>query len=143
MSEELRSCPFCGSGPARGFGQGPGQASFSGVEMMRGEKGRHYVQCGTCGAQSLTSFHEGAAISNWNTRADFPGITDPAAFVQAARGCVEALEAILHAVCHDTGFAAAVRADSGVAYPWEALDISEEQSRAALTAFCAATGDKM
>ena len=45
---------------------------------------------------------------------------------------VEAAEALLHAVCGETGFAAAVRADSGVAYPWPALDIAEADLRAAL-----------
>jgi hypothetical protein len=44
----------------------------------------------------------------------------------------EALRAMLHAVCHETGFAAAVRANSGKAYPWEPLDAAEEQARAAL-----------
>jgi len=39
---------------------------------------------------------------------------------------------MLHAVCHETGFAAAVRADSGKAYPWVTLDAAEEQARAAL-----------
>ncbi len=43
-----------------------------------------------------------------------------------------ALQAMLHAVCHETGFAAAVRADSGKAYPWVTLDAAEEQARAAL-----------
>ena len=44
----------------------------------------------------------------------------------------KALRAMLHAVCHETGFAAAVRADSGKAYPWVTLDAAEEQARAAL-----------
>ena len=44
----------------------------------------------------------------------------------------KALHAMLHAVCHETGFAAAVRADSGKAYPWVTLDAAEEQARAAL-----------
>ena len=46
----------------------------------------------------------------------------------------EALEQLLHAVCGETGFAAAVRNDSGTAYPWPALDIAEEAARAALAA---------
>lgn len=49
-----------------------------------------------------------------------------------AQGLVEALEAMLHAVCHETGFANAVRNDSGVAYPWEPLDIAEASARQAL-----------
>jgi hypothetical protein len=43
-----------------------------------------------------------------------------------------ALRWMLHAVCHETGFAAAVRQDSGLAYPWPPLDIAEAQARAAL-----------
>lgn len=43
-----------------------------------------------------------------------------------------ALEQMLHAVCGETGFAEAVRRDSGLAYPWPALDIAEERARAAL-----------
>lgn len=46
----------------------------------------------------------------------------------------EALWEMLHAVCHETGFAAAVREDSGLAYPWEPLDQAERQARAALAA---------
>ena len=60
---------------------------------------------------------------------------DGAVFAEAANR-IEALEkalrAMLHAVCHETGFAAAVRADSGKAYPWVTLDAAEEQARAAL-----------
>lgn len=44
----------------------------------------------------------------------------------------EALKDMLHAVCGETGFAAAVRAHSETAYPWEPLDIAEEKARAAL-----------
>jgi hypothetical protein len=45
---------------------------------------------------------------------------------------LEALKALHHAVCGETGFAAAVRADSGLAYPWPALDIADELARAAI-----------
>ena len=45
---------------------------------------------------------------------------------------LEALKALHHAVCGETGFAAAVRADSGRAYPWHALDIADELTRAAI-----------
>jgi len=44
----------------------------------------------------------------------------------------EALSALHHAVCGETGFAAAVRADSGLAYPWPVLDAADEQARKAL-----------
>jgi hypothetical protein len=43
-----------------------------------------------------------------------------------------ALQAMLHAVCSPTGFAAAVRADSGKAYPWITLEHAEQMARAAL-----------
>lgn len=45
----------------------------------------------------------------------------------------EALQALHHAVCGETGFAEAVRLNSGLAYPWPALDISDEMARAALS----------
>lgn len=49
---------------------------------------------------------------------------------------IEALEAALRdmvqAVCGETGFAAAVRNDAGLPYPWPALDIAEERAKQAL-----------
>ena len=45
---------------------------------------------------------------------------------------VEAATALHHAICSDTGFVAAVRADSGLAYPWPALDAAEERLTTAL-----------
>ena len=45
----------------------------------------------------------------------------------------EALLKMLLAVCGPTGFAAAVRNHSGLAYPWEGLDIAEANARAALS----------
>jgi hypothetical protein len=51
-----------------------------------------------------------------------------------AVGLLEALEGMLYAVCHETGFAAAVRHDSGKAYPWAPLEIAEERARAAIAA---------
>jgi hypothetical protein len=47
---------------------------------------------------------------------------------------VEALREMLEAVCGETGFAQAVRAESGFAYPWPALDLAEAKARAALAA---------
>ena len=44
----------------------------------------------------------------------------------------EALQKMLDAVCGDFGFAAAVRADSGKAYPWHPLEKAEKIARAAL-----------
>ena len=65
----LKPCPFCGSGPARPQGNGPGQASFSGVEAMMIGTGYHHVWCGTCGSQGSTEATEAEAIAAWNRRA--------------------------------------------------------------------------
>jgi hypothetical protein len=46
---------------------------------------------------------------------------------------VEALRKLHHAVCGETGFAACVRLDSGLAYPWPALDEADEITRAIIT----------
>ena len=46
----------------------------------------------------------------------------------------EALRALLQAICGPTGFAEAVRLNSGLAYPWPALENAELQSRSALAA---------
>lgn len=53
---------------------------------------------------------------------------DPALFAEV----VEALRALHHTVCGETGFAYCVRLDSGKAYPWPALDAADEASRAVL-----------
>lgn len=47
----------------------------------------------------------------------------------------EALEEMRHAVCGETGFAAAVRGDAGLGYPWPALDNAETLATQALAAF--------
>jgi hypothetical protein len=44
----------------------------------------------------------------------------------------EALVDLLHAVCGKTGFAEAVRRDSGRMYPWPALELAEAKALAAL-----------
>ncbi len=44
----------------------------------------------------------------------------------------EALHEMFEAVCGETGFAQAVRAESGIPYPWPALDLAEAMARAAL-----------
>ena len=53
---------------------------------------------------------------------------------QPSVSVAEALEAMLNAVCGETGFAACVRHDSGSSYPWPALDAAEEKARFALRA---------
>lgn len=44
----------------------------------------------------------------------------------------EALRAMLQAVCGKDGFAECVRRDSGMAYPWPALDNAEAFAREVL-----------
>jgi len=46
---------------------------------------------------------------------------------------VEALRALHHAVCGETGFAQCVRDHSNTAYPWPALDEADALARAALS----------
>ena len=43
-----------------------------------------------------------------------------------------ALQKMLDATCGPTGFAAAVRQASGLAYPWPHLDAAEREARAVL-----------
>jgi len=52
--------------------------------------------------------------------------------IAAAPDLLDALEALRHAVCGETGFAACVRKDSGRAYPWPALDEAEAIVEAAI-----------
>ena len=49
-------------------------------------------------------------------------------------GMEAALRDMLQSVCGPTGFAEAVRHNSGHAYPWHSLDAAEAMSRAALSA---------
>ena len=55
---------------------------------------------------------------------------------EALQSRIKAMEAALRdmvqAVCGETGFAAAVRNDAGLPYPWPALDIAEERATKAL-----------
>ena len=43
-----------------------------------------------------------------------------------------ALEDMLQSTCGPTGFAEAIRHNSGFAYPWPSLDLAEMKARAAL-----------
>ena len=55
-----------------------------------------------------------------------------AKFKALAETMAGALEQMHRAVCHETGFAEAVRADSGLAYPWEPLDVAADASLKAM-----------
>lgn len=68
--------------------------------------------------------------------------TTPQPGAEALRELTEATQALLHAVCGETGFAAAVRAHSGISYPWPALDIAEERVRSVLESLLAGGGGK-
>ncbi len=67
-------------------------------------------------------------------RADLPPTIAECLRNEKVRALVEAAQKLHHAVCDDTGFAFCVRADSGKAYPWPALDIADDLVRAALAA---------
>lgn len=51
---------------------------------------------------------------------------------EVVKELVDAAKAFRHAVCGDTGFAAAVRLHSGNAYPWPSLDLADEWLTAVL-----------
>jgi hypothetical protein len=67
-------------------------------------------------------------------RADLPPTIAECLRNEKVKALVEAAQKLHHAVCDDTGFAFCVRADSGKAYPWPALDIADELVRAAIAA---------
>lgn len=118
----LKPCPFCGSGPAKVVGN----ASFSGVEIHEGARGRHYVQCGTCGASALGSFHQQAAIDNWNTRTT----AETEALLKQA---CEALERIAEH-CANAGLPNEIVAD-------RVVDRCDETARTTLAAIRAKMGE--
>jgi hypothetical protein len=64
MTDDLKPCPFCGSGIARTIGN----AGFSGVELMGAGTDRPYVWCGTCGSAGSFENSVDKAIAAWNTR---------------------------------------------------------------------------
>ena len=82
---------------------------------------------------ALSSYREGAlaAIAAMQANAAEQA-AELAKFKALAETLAGALEQMHRAVCHETGFAEAVRADSGLAYPWEPLDVAADASLKAL-----------
>ena len=58
----------------------------------------------------------------------------PAPDAGKVQALVDAVQSLLQSVCGPTGFAEAVRHNSGKAYPWHSLDAAEAKARAALAA---------
>ena len=108
---KLLPCPHCGSEAQLELFDPPPQAIWS-ISC------KNYCSFDPCGRRA-------DVIAHWNRRAGQS---------HADAGLLEALEGMLYAVCHETGFAAAVRHDSGKAYPWAPLEIAEERARAAIAA---------
>jgi hypothetical protein len=109
-------CPFCG---------GPAEIT----EIDEGENaGGSCVCCTKCLASGNVEFGlKENFVSNWNRRVKTP-VSDPVAQL------VEAARAMRSAICGPDGFAECVRRDSGLAYPWPALEIAESLMDAALAA---------
>lgn len=59
MSDELKPCPFCGSGRVAGFTSTCDSRLF-----------REYVACEDCGASTTTHETKAGAVSAWNARAE-------------------------------------------------------------------------
>jgi Lar family restriction alleviation protein len=105
--EALLPCPFCGVSPfAPIYDDWP--------------INKHFVICDECATEGPHADTEAEAIAAWNRRA-------PSAAEAEMR---EALKAYMHAM---EGFAEAVRAVTGTAYPWEAQDIARAKALAALS----------
>jgi len=64
--EELKGCPSCGSGLARGPWRYT-NASFSGVELVDYD-GAPYVWCGNCGEMGRRCETTDEATKAWNNR---------------------------------------------------------------------------
>lgn len=85
-----------------------------------------YVEAVETGTTAVEAHEAGNQAAAAVIAADRAGLVARIAELEGA------LADMLHAVCHETGFVAAVRADSGLAYPWEPLDMAEAKARAAL-----------
>jgi len=113
------------------------------VGMLQTEQIAEFTKArGVAPPERIWLVYEAGGETVWSATPDPEGNGEPSvgyALERAGRsyadaGLLAALEGLLYAVCHETGFAAAVRQDSGMAYPWEPLDIAEERARAAIAA---------
>lgn len=76
----------------------------------------------------------GAGLAkNWYRNPDGPEAADRIEALSAENDRLrEVMREMFEAVCGETGFAQAVRAESGIPYPWPALDRAEAMARAAI-----------
>ena len=68
------------------------------------------------------TYSAGYERDQWKDRAE--------AAEAALKEAVEVMTTMMHSVCGPTGFAEAVRHNSGLAYPWPSLDTAEAKARA-------------
>jgi hypothetical protein len=94
-------------------------------------EGTETILCHT-GTSPNSPINAQALTGAWNWLHDQCQGVSTHAPTERERVLLEALKVLHHAVCGETGFAAAVRADSGLAYPWPALDIADELALAAI-----------
>jgi len=100
------------------------------VQALRAERDRFEAALGrACLVGGTTYLVERAEKAE--AERDRLAAANAALEAQVAR-LVGALEALRHTVCGETGFASCVRAHSGKAYPWPALDEAEALVNAAL-----------
>ena len=110
-ADPIPNCEVCGAS-MRIQSAGGGNATVYGCDSHRPFDSEHYSR------------------SRWKQYR--PGDSDVLALLDRVAELEKAVGMLLHAVCHETGFAAAVRQDSGFAYPWPALDQAEQFARSIL-----------
>lgn len=137
--EKLLPCPFCGE-PAKSYVSRDDDHDRYGEVCCTGchasVRGPHLHWMDNTADEIASQFQ---AEMRWNRRT--PDLArqvialtaDNAALRAKAGKLAEAVRALRGATLGETGFAACVRADSGLAYPWPALEIAEDMTAAALT----------
>lgn len=118
-----------------GVTEGDWIADYLDHNDQRVVKGPHIEVC-TCWHHSVGSIEkemEANARFIAYARQGVPALAAAlSASLERERELREALADLHYAVCGETGFAAAVRGVSGLAYPWPALDLADEKARRAL-----------